>query len=148
MATKKKVSTALAVSMDVPSALKALEAKIQSLKHIEESVYKSSCKLDGFPDIKTETSITNLIKVFSSIQAREAAYNNAIETLGLKQAPQFNLGGTLEEWKSDIQLRINIINHKEELDTMNEFKKQLESFVSKEEQKEMLFAKMNEHFKV
>ena len=139
----KKTSNAIAKTGDVASVINVLDAKIKSLDHISDSKYKTSGKLDGFGDLKTETKIDNLIKAYSSIKGRETAYNNAAEDMGLTTYPQFEVNGsTADEWKSDIMLRIAIINHKDTLDKLTAYKEKMQQFMSKEEQKAVLMAEM------
>jgi hypothetical protein len=143
--TKKaeSTSTAVALSMEVPSVIAALEAKIKALDHITDSKYRTGGKLDGFGDIKQETNISNLIKAFSSIRGREKAYAEAAEEMGLSTFPVFEANGsTSEDWKQDILLRIAIINHKDTLDKLTEYRNKMKEFLSKEDQKAILFAEM------
>jgi len=139
------LSTELAApgQFNVPQIIEALEAEIKTLSHISDSKYATSGTLDGFGDIKKETKVANLIKAYSSVMGRKAGYDAAAADLGEKAYPEFDLGGgTAAQWKKDIQLRINIINHKEKLDKLNYFKEQSAKFLSEEDQKAMLFAEM------
>lgn len=153
MSTKKsnkstEGTTGLTVISDTPSMLDALNAKIKALKHIEDSVYKTSGNLDGFGDIKAETKIENLIRAFSMIQGKAEGYAKASVELGLETVPAFQVsGGTVADWKQDIQLRINIINHKETLDKLNGFKSKMESFLSEQDKKALLIKEMENFFK-
>ena len=144
--TKKEAtstSTAVALSMEVPSVIAALEAKIKALDHITDSKYRTGGNLDGFGDLKKETNIGNLIKAFSSIRGREKAYNDAAEEMGLTTFPVFEANGSnAEDWKQDILLRIAIINHKDTLDKLTEYRNKMKEFLSKEDQKAILFAEM------
>ena len=144
---KKAKTTDVALISDVPSVLDKLNAEISSLKKIEESVYKTTGKVDGLGiDIKTELKVDNLIKAFSSISGRAKAYGEAAQELGQKSVPQFTVGGgTVDEWKSDIMLRIDIINHKEKLDKLKGFKDKMSKFLSEEDQKAILLKEMGEY---
>jgi hypothetical protein len=143
---KSKTATSEVATMDVtnvPAIISALEEKIKSLSHVTDSKYKTSGVLDGFGDIKKETNVGNLIKAFSSVKGRGEAYVKAAEDLGLVTFPVFELnGGTVEDWKKDITLRINIINHKETLDKLNTYKDKFQKFLSEEDQKMMLLQEM------
>jgi len=136
--------TGLAVKGDITSIISALESEIKSLDHITDSKYRTSGNLKGFGDIKTETKIENLIKAYSSIAGKETMYNNAATELGLTTYPLYTVDGSdSESWKEDIMLRINIINHKEKLDKLTEFKKRTEELLSKEEQKALLVSEIS-----
>lgn len=141
-----KETTALTIATGTPEALKAINAKIAALKHIEESVYKTSGELEGFDNIKTETKLENLIRAYSVVKFKEQAYEAAAKDLGLKTYPQFSIGsGTAEDWKKDILLRIEIINHKETLDKLNSFKTRMEGFLSEQDKKALLLKEMEEY---
>jgi hypothetical protein len=143
MGTTKKASNAIAKMDDVASVIGVLDAKIKSLDHISDSKYKTSGNLDGFGDIKKETNISNLIKAYSSIKGRETAYNAAAEEMNVGTYPVFEVNGSsAEDWKNDIMLRIAIINHKETLDKLTEYKEKMTQFMSKEEQKAVLLKEM------
>lgn len=125
--------------------LDALNTKIASLKRIEESIYKTNGKLDGFGDIKAEVKIENLIRAYSSVKMREAGYITAAKDLGRKEFPAFVIGsGNAEDWKHDILLRIDILEHKETLDKLNSYKDRMSKFLSETEQKEILMKEMDE----
>jgi hypothetical protein len=151
MATKEKTTAHATVSSEValmdttnvPSILQALEAKIKSLDHVSDSKYKTSGNLEGFGDIKKETNVGNLIKAFSSVRGRGAAYNDAASDLGITTFPVFEIsGGSVSDWKQDITLRINILTHKETLDKLNSYKEKFQKFLSEEDQKAMLLNEM------
>jgi hypothetical protein len=145
MSKKDKQSVELSVSTGTPEILQALEKKISSLKHIEETVYKTSGTLDNFGSIKTETKVDNLIKAFSMIRGKHDAYAKSAVELDVKQVPQFSIsGGTLEDWKHDIKLRIEVINHKDTLDKLNSYKERMSKFLSEQDQKAMLMKEMGD----
>jgi hypothetical protein len=134
---------------NVPAIIKALEAKIKSLDHVTDSKYKTNGKLEGLCDVKTETNLGNLIKAFSSVKGRSEMYNEAAAELGLDTFPVWEVnGGSLEDWKADITLRINIINHKDTLDKLNAFKAKFEKFLSAEDQKSMLMNELTSFLKL
>jgi hypothetical protein len=152
MAPKKdKATTALMVKgQDVPSVLQILEEKISSLKHITDTVYKTTGNLEGFgTNIQKEMKVENLIRAFGSVMARSEVYNAAAKALGQKTYPAFEVsGGDMEAWKHDIILRINIINHQETLDKLNGYKEKMSKFLSEEDQKSMLLKEMAEFMSV
>lgn len=143
---KDKQTTELTIASGTPEALKLINAKIAALKHIEESVYKTSGDLEGFDNIKTETKLENLIRAYSVVKFKEQAYEAAATDLGLKTYPQFVIGsGTAADWKKDILLRIEIINHKETLDKLNSFKSRMEGFLSEQDKKALLMKEMEDY---
>jgi hypothetical protein len=127
----------------VPDILKKLDEEIAKLKHVAETPYKTTGQLEGFGDLTKETKIPNLIRAFSMIRGKERAYNEAAEDLGLTTYEPFTIsGGNGEQWKADIQLRIAVINHKDQLDKLTEYKKKFTEYLSKEDQFGMLIGNM------
>ena len=148
MSSKKKNEVALLSStLSVPDVLERLNAEVAKLKHISDSVYKTSGTLTGFGDLKNETKIENLVRAFSMVRGKENAYNDAAKELELKQYPQFTVdGGTAADWKQDILLRINILEHKDKLDKLNAYKEKMSQFLSVEDQKAIVLKEMAELF--
>lgn len=139
---KAKVTT-LAVA-GVLDGIELVNQRIADLKHITESVYKTTGRITGFPNkIQDETSISELVKMYSSVAQRGAAYAAAQQDLGLKTVPQFKVdGGTVAEFKHDIQLRVAIIANKETLDELNTIKKEFTELMDKEDRMALLAKKL------
>lgn len=141
----KNVSSAFAVATldNVPSVLDALNKEIADLKHIQETAYKTTGLLDGFGDIRQETLLTNLIRAASMVLAKETAYNNAATWMKLTTYPPFEINGyCADSWIQDILLRKAVIEHKDRLDKLNEFKEKMSKFLSEEDQKAILYKEM------
>lgn len=136
--------TVFSNQMSVPDVMAALDAKIKSMKHIEETPYKTNGNLANFDDLRTETNISTLIKMYSSVSNREKAYNTAAEELGLVTYPMFTEGGTSADWKHDIKLRIQIIEHKDNMDKLKNYKDRMSKFMSEQDQKDILMKEMTE----
>lgn len=145
---KKKTTSSMSevpalVENSVPEIMQKLENEIKQLDHLTDSKYRTSGNLDGFGDIKKETSSSNLIKAFSTVVAKANAYATAAAELEVESFPVFEVnGGTVNDWKQDIKLRIAIINHKEKLDKLNYFRDEMKKFLSKEDQKSQLMQEM------
>ena len=137
--------TTVALTGNVPEVLVILEEKLKALKTIEETAWKCPTNLDGFGNIQSEMKIENLIRAYSSVKMREEGYTKAAIELGLKTYPAFNINGcNVEQWKHDIDLRIQIINHKETFDKLTTFKDKMSSFLSAEDQKGILMKEMSD----
>ena len=95
----KKSSTALTLTGGAPSVLTKLDEEIAKIKYIEESVYKTTGVLEGFPtNIKQEMKIENLIRAYASVKGREDSYDKAAAALGVgKSYSAFNIGGGTAE---------------------------------------------------
>lgn len=129
---------------NIPKTISKLEQAIKKLKHIEDTPWKSSGTISGFPtNIRNETLIPNLIRMFSVFVQREKAYYDAADILGIKTRPVYDdNGATREGIEEDVKLRIEIIQQKDTLDKLNEFKQKASKFMSEEDQKRDLFDQM------
>ena len=133
-------------AVNIPDVLEKINEKLASLKKITDSVYKTSGSLgNGFGDIKTEMRIDNLIKLYSTICAKEKAYDEAAKDLGVSPYPEFSVNGfTVADCKSDIKLRIDILSHQEQLDKLNKAKDLVSKFLSEEDQKRMALEQLKD----
>lgn len=152
MAKKEEVGAGLAVpQVTVLDGIKAVNAQIAKLKHINESVYKTTGRVTGFGNkIQDETSIPELIKMFSSVKGRGKAYDEAAEELLGRDAtyPIFKLeGGSVDEFKHDITLRIDIISNKERLDELTAIKKDFTELMDRDDRMQLLVEKMKKFTK-
>lgn len=150
MTKKGSKNTAVAIKSqfdlkDTAGILEKLDGALAELKRVEESPYKTSGQLDGFGDIKSETKIDNLIKAFSSVKGRANAYTDASVDLGIKTCPAFNVnGGSVDDWKHDIMLRIEIITYKEKYDKLKSAKEKLAVFLTEEERKIAILSELKD----
>lgn len=142
-----KTSTAIAKFSSVPDAISLLAKKLEELKFIETSSFKTKKQLDCY-NLETETNLGELVKMLSSVRAREKAYNDAQSELakelgGEFSIPQFKLeGSTADEWAADILLRIKIIQQKETYNKLTALKKEAEDLLDKEDKKALLLKKL------
>lgn len=137
--TGKKNEVATLDLNNVPGIISALDDKLKSLSHVTDSKYRTTGKLDGIGDIKEMTKIEDLIKAYSVIVAKEKAYNEAALDLDINTFKEFTVfGHTKNDWKLDIKLRIDLINHKDTLEQLKMYKSKFEKFLSEEDQKSML----------
>lgn len=142
----KKAEMSLSVKTEVPKLLEKLNERINNLKHVTECVYKTNGQLETC-SIKTETKVDNLIKAHASLLVREEYYIKAAKDLGRRSWPEFSISGSpVSDWKSDIKLRIEVIEHQDTLNKLNEFKDKAAKFLSEEDQKAMLIQEMVNFF--
>lgn len=143
MAKQDKSTTALQVN-GVLGGIEFVNLKINELKHIQESVYKTNGKVDGFPNnIQTETNVGELIKMYSVVMAKKNFYNEAQKELNISSAPVFKFNGnSVEDYNADITLRIAIIENKERLDELNTLKKEFTELMDKEDRMQLLQLKL------
>lgn len=152
---KKSSKTTDLVSANVPvvDVLANLEQMKQSLDKIYETPYKTSKTIAGINSIQEATSVEDLLKTLAFIQTKEKAYNNAAETVTKKlgravSSSVFKLEGhTLEAFEHDICLRIEVLEHKAKYDKLSEFQNKMKDFLSKEDQKQILFGEIEKFMK-
>lgn len=126
-------------------ALAKLDAEFKNLKEIQESVYKTTGKkVPGFNNqVESETSIGQLIMMYSSVAGRDEGYIKAMTELGIEIAPEFKLEGySRSNWKDDINLRISIMQTQERYNNLSELKKEANALMSNEDRKRILAAKI------
>jgi len=136
-------SLSTGAELTIPNVLVAIQDKIKTFKGIETSKFKTTMQLSGFGDLGKETKVDNLVKAYSSVKGRSEAYANAAKDLGVESYPEFVVdGGSAADWKKDISLRIQIINHKDELDKLRALEAEAKTFLSAEDQKGLFFTKL------
>lgn len=131
----------LVVGTSIADAVDVIKSKLAELKHIQERVYKTSGALPGFSNrVETETDLTELIKMHSSVIGKAKAYDDSCEALLPGQSvPVFKIGGyTKEEWVADIELRIAVIHNEERLNYLKDLKRRYEELMDKEDKKAQL----------
>lgn len=136
---KKNQSLAITSNEEVNAlgALDALKAELSQLKIIKESTYRTS-GLYGSVDIKDSTSVSELIKIFGEVCGKKAVYDQAQAELGITSAPTFTtFGGSKDDWKEDIKLRIAIITTEDRRKELEDLVKEGQNFISEKQQFEL-----------
>ena len=143
MAKTTQTSTALATP--VISSIQAVDTALKALKRIEDKVYKTNGLVEGGfnQNLQDETKIETLIKMMGSIAGRAKSYNDAADFLGIKTFPVFKVnGGTVEDFKHDIELRIAIIQNESKLNKLKELKAKYVDLMDKEDKKAQVDAEL------
>lgn len=133
--------------ISVPNALEALNKKLDGIKKVQDTPYKTSGDMSsiGFGSVKTEMLVENLVRGLSIIIAKEDAYQKAAERLGLTSVPAFNVaGGSLEDWTTDIKLRIQIIQQEETMKKLTAARDKMAKFLSEEDQKRIVLNEISD----
>lgn len=124
--------------------LRRFDIAIKEQDELINKPFVTTGELEGFGKLKDQTDVPTLIKAYGSVMAREEIYSAAAKELGIESIPEFIIsGGTREQWKQDIQLRINIVQKEENLKVLKSLREEAKGFISKEEQKEDFFNRMN-----
>lgn len=142
-----KATTALAVANpSVSDAIQVINDQLKQMKHVTDSTYVSPCKIstvNGMIDIKTETSVEKLMTAYATVKMRVEAIENAYTEFGIDSYSVIKIdGGTLTEWKKDINLRLQVIQYKDKVDELTAIKKEWEELMDKEDRKALLLKKM------
>ena len=137
-------------NQDIPSIVNVLEKKLAEIKTITDCPYKTTGVFDAGGikcDIKSETSISNLLNLVGVIKVRENAYNEAQRTLGLKSVPAFTVSGySSSAWVDDVKLRIAVIEHDETVKKITKFKEEFSKLMTQEDQKKLLMSQFEAEF--
>lgn len=127
----------------IPEVLTMIETKIASLAKIETTKFKTDGQVTGFPKkVQDETDVNVLIKMFSSVKGRAAAFESAATDLGISGKSFSENGNSVDDFKQDIQLQIAITTQKDELKKLRSLKDEASKFLDKEDQKQLFFAKL------
>lgn len=152
--SKKNQKTELiSAGAPVTDVLANLEQMKHNLDKIYETPYRTSKQITGLNSIQESTSVEDLLRTLAFIQTKEKAYNAALETVTKKlgrpvSSSIFKLEGfTLEEFEHDICLRIEVIEHKAKYDKLSEFQNKMKEFLSKEDQKQILYGEIEKFMK-
>ena len=121
-----------------------LEKKRKEIQKIERPTWFTNCSFAYSEDrgnainIHVVSNMTQLIDMMSFLIQKDEYYKKAIEALGLPANTEFKwLGYSINEWKEDISMRINILNVNKKKAQLAEFESKLNSLVSPEEKRRM-----------
>lgn len=136
--TKKNNETGLIVAeTPVADILAKIEKEIKKYKNITDTPWITKGDVTGFStNIRNETLIANLIRMGSSLEIRKEAYDKFAKKANLETYPVFEDNGfQIDAIEKDIILRIDMINQKDTIDTLQGFKKEVTGFLTEEEKK-------------
>lgn len=118
---------------DIPALLEKVTKQINDIKGDLPKATKTTGTLDGFGKISDISTVTNLIKAYSMIDAKADAYDQAAAEIlpeGIKKPALSINGSSPASWKTDIKGRIKVVARKAELDKLIKVKTKLESNLS------------------
>lgn len=139
------------IGTSVPDALDAIKAELKGLKEISETQYKTggSGNVQNFPNsIQTETNVEQLVKMYSSVNGRANAYNNAQQALADAvgagfQCPIFKENGaSVEAINEDIALRIKVLAISERKKELENLLDEAKEFMTREDKFSMFQSKL------
>lgn len=144
--TTKKAEVAVVATSDVVTNIEIIDRELSQLQKINETVYKTggNKSFPGFNEsINQMRSVEDIIKLVSSVNQREKAYNEAAIELGLGNYPVAKFEGcTAKEWIEDAKLRLQILQYESRYKELQSMKKEWEELMDKEDRKAKLMQKM------
>lgn len=135
--TSKKAAGLAVISDDnVPAMLEQVRAKIKELKGDDNESHQTTGELEGFGNIFEITKPSDLIKAYSSVKGRAAAYDVAAKEMGIKAPPAFKIGNAgADKWFADLKKCYKMATHKAELDKLAKVETELKSMLSEEDKR-------------
>lgn len=132
------------------NALNAISTRLSELQKVAGGTYQTNGNFKFTPngtmtgvDIHKCTDIAQLLTIHSFLKQKAEGYNQSGTFFGLKQFPVFKwCGYTLEQWETDLKIRIALTTQKEETDALEQAKKELGGFLTREDQLGMLLQKL------
>lgn len=139
----------LTIADKTQTMIKQLDERIKGFDNISDSKYKTSGNLTGYGNIQKIEDIQSLIKAHASVTAQERLYNEASDAIskktGLKTWPVFQLDGAeADALRHDIELRIQILTHHQQLEKLKALREKAKSFLTQEEQKAIFAEELND----
>jgi len=120
---------------DIPALLAQVNEQIKAIKGDLPKATKTTGNLNGFGTVASITTVENLLKAYSMISSKEAAYQAAVAEIlpeGIKKPALKISGSGPTAWKTDIKNRIVVVGRKSELEKLQKVKEKLESNLSQE----------------
>lgn len=148
-----KKETGLTVKTEVMKNLEAISQKLEAIKLVSETIYKTSGVVKWNPyrnspdDINVHRcdDVNTLIQLLAIIITDMNSYEAAVKDLGLTTYPAFVFSGySYESWKHDIKIRIAQLNAKEQISKLNKAKSILESYMSHDDRLAMALKEIKE----
>lgn len=149
------------IKKNVNETLAAIKAKMSKMEEKNQSGNKTS-GLFHWNGRKGITNIdhTNVIKIMECKEValllsilgflitRKTEYDAAAEALEIKTYPAFAWSGfSLEDWQHDIDIRISVIMHTEEVKKLQEAERFLSQYVSTEDKVAEMIKNINDMLK-
>lgn len=151
MVKNKNNQTGLVIgNAQLHNALNTIDARLKELAKVAGGTYQTNGNFKFTPngtmtgvDIHKCTDIAQLLTIHSFLKQKADSYNESGEFFGLKTFPVFKwCGYTLEQWETDLKIRIALTTQKEETDALENAKKQLGGFLTREDQLGMLLTSL------
>jgi len=144
------------IKKNVNDTLAAIKAKMNKMEEKNQSGNKTSglfhwngrkgvtSELQNAIKINNCNEIALLLSILGFLITRKTEYDLAAETLEIKTYPAFAWSGfSLEDWQHDIDIRISVIMHSEEVKKLQEAERFLSQYVSTEDKVAEMLSNIN-----
>lgn len=125
----------------IDELIKITQTKKAEIEKAEKPTWNTNC-LFSFDNtsskinIRTVSSIFELVSILSFVISKEKDFATANELLGTKEKMEY-LGFSKEDWTSDLKTRINQINITAKRKELEKIELQLDGLISKERREEL-----------
>lgn len=134
----------------VVDMLHIVRNRIKAIKLIADAppkthgLFKYTLSSNSAIKISDITEVGSLLHMLGSLMEKETAYDKAAASCGMNEYPMFKwCGYGLAEWRHDIQVRIAIINHHNNLAELQDAEKELTTLLSQADKLSLLKNKLN-----
>ena len=145
------MSTEISKDFTAPSALEAINQRINALKEVQSRAPLTDGKFRFNPnytanapiDIHRSKDIQQLITIHSYLAPKAAAYERSAELMELETYPAFEWQGyTFAAWDKDIRQRVSIVRYHSELEKLEEAKKQISTMLSSQDRLNLILVSL------
>lgn len=140
-------------STKLKSALESINVKINTMKKISETSYKTHGDFRFNPNytyndavnIFKITKIEVLLNIYAYLAPKQEEYDKAAKDCGLVTYPLFEwIGCPVKDWLHDLKLRITVLNQHRVLKHLESKRKELEGFLEKDDRLDMLLESLED----
>lgn len=146
----KKQNTGLALSgKNVTDVLEVLASKIAEVKKLQETTRKAVGELpNSFGKIKDMTDAKTVIRAAAMVIQSRDVYENGCKAMGkdIKDYPFIIADSSAEDCLHDLKLQLAIVEQKETTEQLEEFQREMSTYLSEEDRKAQLVDKMKAYF--
>ena len=150
-ATGAKAQTTALATQDATAVdmLDIVRNRIKAIKLVADAppkthgLFKYTPSTNTWIKIGDVTEVGSLLLMLGFLMEKETAYDKAAASCGMNEYPMFKwCGYGVAEWKHDIQVRIAIINHHNNLAELQDAEKELTTLLSQTDKLTMLKNKL------
>ena len=146
MAPRKTTAKSEAVVIAQPSPIEiiaSIDEQLKSIGNIHNESWKTGTNSIAGMVIKESKDIAGLVKLAGLVHTQRDQYVIGQGILELESVPEFKISGcSYDEILNDIQKQINILTYSEKVKELESLKNEWKEFITKEDKKQALIAKM------